>query len=254
MLAKHNVRTDKGFGQHFLISERVVGAIVHAASEFDGVLEVGPGPGVLTKWLALQSEVKAIEVDHRILGVLADYSPGISVLNCDALAVDWRDELLALPSPVGIVSNMPYNISGPLLEKVSQSSDLIAGAVLMMQREVADKIRAKVGDRKRGSLSVNLQMVFDIEFVCAASGGCFLPPPKVESCVLKFVPRSDSVEPSIRTKIEKIVRHGFRMPRKTLANNLKGIVDIEGLGFKDSVRPHELTESEWMKVYARAQE
>lgn len=254
VLTKHGVKTDKSFGQHFLISERVVSDIVRASAGFAGVLEIGPGPGVLTRWLLEDRAVEAIEIDDRILGVLAEYAAGVTIHSGDALEIVWRDLIERLSAPVGIVSNMPYNITGPLLEKVAQCSELIEGAVLMMQKEVADKIRAKVGDRNRGAVSVNLQRLFHVEFVSLASGGCFMPPPKVDSSVLKLTPREDRLIGTERARFERVVRAGFKMPRKTLANNLRGLVSVDELDLKPSIRPHELTEAEWEMVAGIAPE
>lgn len=251
MLAKHGVRTDKRFGQHFLVSTRVVSSIVGAAEGLAGILEIGPGPGVLTRFLVADgASVTAVELDRRVLPVLAEFAPGAAVLSADALAMDWEALLGDLPLPRGIVSNMPYNITGPLLDRVGGVSGLIDRAVLMMQKEVADKIMALPGDRTRGAVSVNLQAVFRVSPVCGVPGGCFMPPPKVDSSVLLFVPREDRLEGVERERFERVVRAGFRMPRKTLANNLKGVVDLDGLGLKESVRPHELTEDEWRRVAA----
>ncbi len=233
----------------------MVGASTGAASGLAGVLEIGPGPGVLTRFLVEGGvSVTAVELDRRVLPVLEEFAPGAAVLSADALAMDWEALLSDLPLPRGIVSNMPYNITGPLLERVAGVSGLIDRAVLMMQKEVADKIMALPGDRTRGAVSVNLQSVFRISSVCGAPAGCFMPPPKVDSSVLLFVPREDRLEGVERERFERVVRAGFRMPRKTLVNNLKGVVHLDGLGLKESVRPHELTEDEWRRVASRASE
>lgn len=155
-----------------------------------------------------------------------------------------------LPEPRGIVSNMPYNITGPLLGKVEEVGGVIDRAVLMMQKEVASKITAKAGDRTRGALSVVLQRAFEISLVCQASAGCFLPPPKVDSTVLLFVPRGDRLEGQERERFAGLVRMGFAHPRKTLANNLKGRVDVVAAGLRATVRPHELTEEDWERLVA----
>lgn len=251
LLAKHGVRTDKRFGQHFLVSTRVVRSIVGSSTGLKGILEIGPGPGVLTRHLCGLGKVRAVELDSRVLPVLAEYAPDAEVTEADALALDWDALLEEMPCPRGIVSNMPYNITGPLLEKVSGVLRSIDRAVLMMQKEVAVKILARPGDRNRGALSVNLQAAFGISVVCDASAGCFLPPPKVDSTVLLFVPRDDIRDTTV---FRRVVSTGFRMPRKTLANNLRGVVELDGLGLKESVRPHELTEDDWWRVVERVSE
>lgn len=214
------------------------------------VLEIGPGIGVITRPLTQrQPHVTAIELDERVLPVLADYAPQAEVIRMDALELDWSERLLQWPSPRSIVSNMPYNITGPLLGKVSESRALIDRAVLMMQREVGERILAQPGQSQRGSLSVVMQAQFDIRRVCHVPPGAFLPPPKVESVVLAFLPRPSSpAEP-----FTKLVRAGFGQPRKTLWNNISGLgisrTEFESyVASRDmatSVRPHQLTQADW---------
>ena len=254
MLAKNGVRPDKSLGQHFLVSEGVVGKIVARASGLAGVLEVGPGPGVLTGPMTREGiVVTAVEVDTTILPVLAEMAPEAAVVVGDALKVGLRELLEALPEPRGIVSNMPYNITGPLLEKFTECRPFLSKAVLMMQREVAEKILAPPGDRRRGALSVSVQARFHVTRVCHVPPGAFLPPPKVDSTVLELVPTVD-----VRGDIEdmmKLVRAGFTQPRKTLLNNLAGAFGIEqtrsrivNAGLDERVRPHQLTWEQWLKV------
>lgn len=171
----------------------------------------------------------------------------------DALAVDWEVILGALPGAVGVVSNMPYNITGPLLDKVAGVQPLIDRAVLMMQREVGEKIVAPAGDRNRGAVSVVFQRLFTISRVCLVAPGCFLPPPKVDSIVLDFRPRMAGDD-----RVFGIVRLGFSQPRKTLLNNLSSRFDkvdlagvLEVLGLSMSIRPHEMTEENWFELVAR---
>lgn len=194
----------------------------------------------------------AIERDEKLIAVAAARAPGVEILHADALEVDWAEVLAALPQPCGIVSNMPYNITGPLLERVERQAGLIYRAVLMMQREVGDKILAAAGDRARGALSVILQARFEIDLVCRVTAGAFWPPPKVDSVVLEFRPKSDVVVEAF-----PIVRAGFRQPRKTLANNLSELLGkavaqarIQRAGLSGSVRPHELSWEKWVELSA----
>jgi len=213
-----------------------------------GILEIGPGIGVLTKPLSEQSQTVAVELDDRVLPVLADYAPNAEVIHQDALEADLATILEGLPTPRAIVSNMPYNITGPLLTAIAGQRSRFAVAVLMMQREVGDRILAEPGDRERGSLSVFLQSQFSIERVCLAPAGAFMPPPKVESIVLMFTPNDARYPISFFT----LVREGFRQPRKTLWNNVGGRVSRDAFdGFLAAhelpagVRPHQLTLAHW---------
>lgn len=256
MLARHGVRADKSLGQHFLVSEKVVSSVLARCEGLQGVLEVGPGPGVLTLPLSLQcSRLTALEIDPVMVKILADTAPVAHVVQGDALKSNLAQLLLELPEPRGIVSNMPYNITGPLLASFAACRTLIVKAVLMMQREVGEKILAVPGDRQRGALSVALQAAFEIRRVCNVPPGAFRPPPKVESIVLELTPKNWANGEHELDSIVELVRKGFAQPRKTLANNLSsefGHVEarkkILRAGLSESVRPHQLTWEQWLAV------
>jgi 16S rRNA (adenine1518-N6/adenine1519-N6)-dimethyltransferase len=253
-LRKHGLSADKSLGQHFLCAPNVVRDIVSAAGSYKGCLEVGPGPGILTSFLVEKSQaMTAVEFDSRMVPLLADSAPNCEVLVGDALKVDLGEVLKQLPEPRALVSNMPYYITGPLLDRFAGVRSQYACAVLMMQREVGQKILAKPKDRERGALSVCLQAEFEISLVCKVPPGSFMPPPKVDSIVLKLIPRLEEVTSAFK----KTVRAGFTQPRKTLINNFGATFRKEraeiaelvtGLGFEESVRAFELTEVEWRSV------
>lgn len=213
-------------------------------------MEIGPGPGILTRGLAEGRAIIALDLDPRMVEAATAFAPTADIRQADALEADWLATLHSLTEPRGIVSNMPYNITGPLLGKVAECQPLIDRAVLMMQREVGDKLLARPGDRKRGAVSVVFQRLFTITKVCLVPPGAFLPPPKVESIVLCFRPRLPADEP-----VFALVREGFAHPRKTLANNLagRGKSQVAGAlaGLSSTVRPHELTEEDWFGLHAR---
>jgi 16S rRNA (adenine1518-N6/adenine1519-N6)-dimethyltransferase len=201
----------------------------------------------LTKPLSEQAQVVALELDPRMAPVLSESAPRAVVVFGDALAADLADLLSGLPEPRGIVSNMPYNITGPLLDRFTAVRGLVSRLVLMMQREVAEKIMAQPGDSSRGALSVRIQAWFDVRRVCLVPRGAFQPPPKVESAVLRLIPRDDPLP----ERFEEIVGAGFSQPRKTLANNLpaprdRAIAALDSLGLAETVRAHQLTEEQWI--------
>ena len=240
------MRPNKSFGQHFLVSEPVIRQIVGTVEGFSGVLEVGPGPGVLTGPLTdLVEKVIAVEIDDVILPVLQDMAPDAQVVHSDALQVDLGALLDQLPEPRALVSNMPYNITGPLLTAFAAQRGKYSRATLMMQKEVADRILSPAGDRNRGSLSVFLEAQFEIRKLCIVPPGAFLPPPKVTSAVLEFFP----LEREFSSSFFKMVRAGFAQPRKTLVNNLKSMGlnagHLEQLDLSASIRPHQLTLEQW---------
>ncbi|MCA0361430.1 MAG: 16S rRNA (adenine(1518)-N(6)/adenine(1519)-N(6))-dimethyltransferase RsmA [Armatimonadetes bacterium] len=252
VLARHGLGTKKQFGQHWLTSSKVIDAIVNRTDGLASVLEIGPGVGVITRPMSERLPVHAVEIDPGVIPALRDFAPLARVTEGDALQFDWAGALRELPQPVGIVSNMPYNITGPLLEKVVGCSGLIDRAVLMMQREVGDKILAPVGDRNRGNLSVVIQAVFEVSRVCLVPPGAFRPPPKVESIVLDFRPRADVNLSHLQERVFPWVRRGFVQPRKTLANNLRGSGDVSSvlgeLGLSPTIRPHEVPWEAWLKI------
>ncbi|HVT14356.1 MAG TPA: 16S rRNA (adenine(1518)-N(6)/adenine(1519)-N(6))-dimethyltransferase RsmA [Fimbriimonadaceae bacterium] len=255
-LARHGIFAAKGLGQHFLCSGKVAEAIRLRLAGMRGLLEIGPGPGILTSVLSSNGErMIALEVDARMLPALAESAPTAEVRLGDALEQDLAAILGELPSPRGVVSNLPYYITGPLLTRIAEAASNWDKAVLMMQREVATRILALPGNSERGSLSIYLQAQFAIEKVCDVPPGAFLPPPKVESTVLELVPLRTAFEPGFFD----FVRAGFKQPRKTLANNLvasgmgreEATIRLERAGLDERVRPHMLSLAEWQSVAQR---
>ncbi|AIE86865.1 16S rRNA (adenine(1518)-N(6)/adenine(1519)-N(6))-dimethyltransferase RsmA [Fimbriimonas ginsengisoli] len=256
-LARHGLDATKSLGQNFLVSSRVVDKIVNAAHGCSGVCEIGPGPGVLTQPLSEQAErLIALELDPRMAVLLAESSPRAEVRQADALKIDLAALLDELPGPRAIVSNMPYYITGPLLQRVADVRGHFDRAILMMQREVAQRVVAPPASGERGSLSVYLQTLFEIRPLAEAPSTVFLPPPKVDSSVLLFVPRQVDVSDFYF----KLIRLGFAQPRKTLANNLaaglklsrgESIPILEELGMWEKTRAQELDEASWRALADR---
>lgn len=254
-LLKHGIAPSKGLGQHFLCSRSAVETITDSLACCKGVLEIGPGPGVLTGPISRQSQKTiALELDHAMVDALRESAPDADVRRVDALKVDLHAVLAELPCPRGIVSNMPYYITGLLLGKVAEVRSEFAVAVLMMQREVAQRIIAAPGLSERGSLSVYLQMQFGISLVAQVPASAFVPPPKVDSTVLCFEPKATGLSSEAEIGLFRLIRLAFVQPRKTLANNLMAgfHVDrdaaaslVERAGLREKVRPHDLTDDEW---------
>ncbi len=221
-LDRHGLTAKKGLGQHFLCSAKVVQAILGQLEGFAGVLEIGPGPGALTAPISSTGiRVTAVELDPRMGAALQESAPTAQVVMANALEVDLWELLRGLPEPKAIVSNLPYYITGPLITRFAECRLGFDRAILMMQREVGERILALPGNSDRGSLSVYLQAQFEIEKVCAVPPGAFLPPPKVESLVLQFTPRIREGDWMGLPEVSNWVRKSFAQPRKTLANNLR---------------------------------
>lgn len=250
-LKRHQLDAQKGFGQHFLVSSTVVDAIVKCFDGFAGVLEIGPGPGVLTGPISESVErFVALEVDRRLGPALAESAPKAEILFKNALEEPISPILEAMPEPRGVVSNLPYYITGPLLGRITDARHLWSKSVLMMQREVGTRILALPGDRNRGGLSVMIQARFTVRRVAQVPPGAFFPPPKVDSVVLELIPRQDDHPDDFF----EFVHCGFTQPRKTVANNLQSTgFDkdlIERAGLPLTVRPHELELESWSRLYA----
>ncbi|HJP82949.1 MAG TPA: 16S rRNA (adenine(1518)-N(6)/adenine(1519)-N(6))-dimethyltransferase RsmA [Fimbriimonadaceae bacterium] len=257
-LARHGLTADKRLGQHFLCSSRVVQAITERLSFCKGILEIGPGPGAITSQLAsFTNKSLAIELDDRMIDALRESAPETVVFKEDALKADLGDRLRSLPEPRGLVSNIPYYITGPLLTKFAEARTGYDVAVLMMQKEVADRVLAGAKASARGSLSVYLQSQFEIEKVIAVPSGAFLPPPKVESTVLQFKPKAVGIEDE--AGFFKLARLSFTQPRKTMVNNLvsgygiareEAVTWLESADLTERSRPQELDLAQWKKLWS----
>jgi 16S rRNA (adenine1518-N6/adenine1519-N6)-dimethyltransferase len=196
----------------------------------------------------------ALELDRSMIQALKESAPRADVRQIDALKADLSAILSELPSPRGIVSNMPYYITGPLLNKIAEARSEFSVAVLMMQREVAQRVTAEPGNGDRGSLSVYLQSRFEISLVAHAPAADFFPPPKVDSTVLRFEPKQSEFHAEFEAHFYRLIRLSFAQPRKTLANNLMSGLHqpretvaeaIEKAGLEEKVRPHDLTLGQW---------
>jgi len=229
VLEAHGLSADKRFGQHFLLDLNVTRKIARLAGPFDGdtVIEVGPGPGGLTRALLETdaSQVIAIEKDRRfipLLEELADASHGrLIVIEADALKAD---ELALLAGRVGhLVSNLPYNIGTPLLIKWLTGPWRPKSLSLMFQKEVADRVAAPAGADAYGRLSVIAQAVCEARVVMDLPARAFTPPPKVASAVVRLDPRADPPSPEILSALEKVTAAAFGQRRKMLRSSLKSL-------------------------------
>jgi 16S rRNA (adenine1518-N6/adenine1519-N6)-dimethyltransferase len=264
ILERHGLKPQKKRGQHFLCSQSVVQSIINHLQHFSSILEIGPGPGVLTAPLStLKEKVVAVEIDPVTISILKETAPQAEVIWGDALKVDLEKILSRLPQPRAIVSNMPYNITGPLLTRIAEHRRYLEGAVLMMQKEVGDRLLAKPGERERGSLSVFMQNQFEIKKVVSVKASAFYPPPKVESVVLELLPRVALVPTEQEPFFYRLIQNGFAHPRKTLVNNLMGKYELtrkeietllREISLSGSIRPHELEMKNWMDLAAKLHE
>ena len=217
-------RAKKRFGQHFLHERKYIDDILRAAalSETTQVLEIGPGLGALTDpILATGVSLQVMEVDRDIVARLRlRPESNLQIHEGDALRLDWRS-ILTSP-PYTLISNLPYNISSQILFCLLDERDLFERAVLMFQKEVADRIVAEPSTRDYGILSVLCQLYFDVKKVVSVPPGAFTPPPKVDSAVIELKPLL-APRYSVNDELffRRVVKAAFAQRRKTLRNTLR---------------------------------
>ena len=272
-------RPRKQFGQHWLRSEKALGRIVAAADlqkpddqgcGGDRVLEIGPGTGILTRQLlAKAATVVAVEVDRDLCQSLTQKfgkANNFLLLQGDFLALDLPALLTPFPPfqhPNKVVANIPYNITGPILEKLlgtigSPNIDTFEAIVLLVQREVALRLKANPGSRHFGALSVRVQYLADCEFVCDVPASAFYPPPKVDSAVICLRPRAIAIPAEQPKRLEQLIRLGFSSKRKMLRNNLQSIIEreqlnqvLEELNINPQARAEDLSVQQWVQFSNR---
>lgn len=250
-------RAKKRFGQHFLTSISVVRQIV-AVSEIGPahpVLEIGPGLGVLTEaLLAAGGDVTAIELDRDMASFIRERLPEVNLVQADGAAVEFR-ELLA-PKQWRCVANLPYNAGTKMITRMLERPDRFDRLIVMVQREVAERLVAPAGDRKRGSLSVFTEARAKARICIRVPPGAFHPPPKVHSAVveLRLRPEPDVGDAPVNV-FDAVVRALFVQPRKTIRNNLasrleRGSVDavLAELEIDARRRPATLTLAEVQRI------
>jgi len=226
-LAAHGLMAKKSFGQHFLLDLNITRKIARLAQvgAGDRVIEVGPGPGGLTRaLLETGAQVTAVEKDERfrpLLEEVAAASGALSLVLGDALTVD--EAAMAEGGPAHVVSNLPYNVGTPLLIKWLTGPWTPASLTLMFQREVARRITARPGDADYGRLGVISQATCEAAIVMDVPARAFTPPPKVDSAVVRLTPRADRPEPRRLDALQKVTAAAFGQRRKMLRASLKGI-------------------------------
>ncbi len=244
----------KGLGQNFLADRNIVDKIIQAAQLQPGetVLEIGPGLGVLTNALGQENPIWAIEKDQRLKPILAQtLSPEVKLIWADALEVDLA-ALLGSEKQVKIISNLPYYVTSPLVIRVLTSQLNWQSMVIMVQREVAERLTAAPGSKEYGSLSVLVNYYAQSRFLFKVPRTVFVPQPKVDSAVLILERRSrPAVEVTDPEFLFKIVRAAFGQRRKTLLNALAGTFpdweksrlaeQIEQVGIKPGCRGETLS-------------
>jgi 16S rRNA (adenine1518-N6/adenine1519-N6)-dimethyltransferase len=240
LLGRYNLRAKKGLGQNFLISERAFRAIVDASvrADDDWIVEIGAGLGTLTARLAErvpEGKIIALERDPDMIAVLRAELAGVDNVDIeatDALRYDLRMAAKWRGDRITVCGNLPYHIAAPLLFRVIEARAVVRCAVVMIQKEMADRIVAPPGGKDYGALGVMIRTYVDVSTVAKVGAGSFVPPPKVDSTVIKLVPLAGDgprVPIADERHYSEVVHAAFGQRRKTLRNALRAVFEDEAV-------------------------
>ena len=261
VLQKYEFVFQKKFGQNFLIDTHVLDKIINAAeiTKEDFVLEIGPGIGTMTQYLACAArEVYAVEIDKALIPILEDTLQdydNVTVLNEDILKVDIRKlaEEHNQGKPIKVVANLPYYITTPIIMGLFEEHVPIESITVMVQKEVADRMQVGPGTKDYGALSLAVQYYAEPYIVANVPPNCFMPRPKVGSAVIRLTRHKEASVKMVDEKLMfRLIRASFNQRRKTLVNSLKNSPElsfskeeiqaaIAACGFSEGVRGEALT-------------
>lgn len=264
-LEAHGLAAHRDRGQNFLHDEAVAERLVSLAgvAREDGVIEVGTGLGMLTRVLAARARrVETIEIDAGLVRALAatGLPANVRLHHADALGVDLAGLVRELGSPVRVVGNLPYSAATPLLRRLLDLGTSVRGVAVMVQRELAQRIRARPGSSDYGSLAVlhawNVALGASVDL----PPSCFFPAPRVTSTFLCMSPRETGLGAAELLACEVLLRAGFAHRRKTLVNSLARVADVEGsrtaaalreIGMPERSRAEQLDPAQWLALARR---
>jgi len=272
-LKKRGLWLRKESGQHFLIDQSVLDQIIEVAElqSNDTVIEVGPGVGTLTTALAQgvpEGLVLAIEKDPRLVATLRDdfkSRRNVKIVHEDGVRFIQeieRDESRIEAGTWKLIANLPYNITGQILRQIFEPKSPITDPVrivLMLQKEVVDRLLAKPGSSKRGILTIAREAGWDARLVTDVPAAAFFPVPQVDSAVILMVPRVDGVPLDVRRRILHLAKLGFAAKRRTIENTLSAglhlakeevAIRLAGAGIESRQRAEDLTFTDWQAVVA----
>ncbi len=262
-------RPRKHFAQHWLRSEKVLDEIIAAAdlTKSDRVLEIGPGTGILTR--RLLPEVKSlvsVEIDRdlckKLVKNLGD-KENFLLLQGDFLTLNLEQNLGSFPKfqqPNKVVANIPYNITGAIIEKllgkISQPAKTnYKSIVLLIQKEVGERLTASPNNKTYGALSIRVQYLADCQWICAVPAKAFYPRPKVDSAVVKLVPKTIENPANNPHQLESLIKLGFASRRKMLRNNFKSIIEpdklteiLQKLNLNPQCRAENISLQNWIEL------
>ncbi len=267
VLQKYNFNFQKKFGQNFLIDEHVLEKIIRDAgiTKDDCVLEIGPGIGTMTQYLAENArQVVAVEIDKALIPILKDtlseYS-NVEIINEDILKVDIKSicQQYSDGKPIKVVANLPYYITTPIIMGLFESKVPLDSITVMVQKEVADRMQCQPGSKDYGALSLAVQYYANPQIVANVPPNCFMPRPNVGSAVIKLsLYPAPPVDVNDESFMFKLIRASFNQRRKTLINGLKGgginiskediLEALEKMELSPTIRGEALTLEEFAKL------
>ena len=252
------VRPKKHLGQHFLkdknIARKIAGCLT---GNFDTICEIGPGTGILTSTLLEREEIKKlnlVEIDDESVTYLKTHfdDTRINIIPADFLKIDIKE---ISDKPFALIGNYPYNISSQIFFKALDNRDMMPEISGMIQKEVAERMISKPGNKVYGILSILLQTWYDIEYCFTVNENVFFPPPKVKSAVIKMIRNDVEKLPCDETLYIKVVKAAFNQRRKTLRNSLKNLLPDN---IRDNEifnkRPEQLSVDEFIKITGMVEE
>ena len=261
---KHGLLAQKSLGQNFLLDQNITNKIIALSLNKQGlanfnsinICEVGPGPGGLTRAILNEnpSSISVIEMDRRCIAIMEELKHEynnipFNIINGDALKYDISKEVI---SPRQVISNLPYNVSVPLLIGWLKNIKEYSALTLMFQKEVAERIMAEPRTKDYGRISILSQLTCKIDKLMDLSPECFIPAPKIWSTVLLFQPKEEKIPSHLIENIEKITSLAFGQRRKMLRQSLKSMPNLlskfEELGIQPTARAEELTPEQFLTL------
>lgn len=247
---EYGIRPSKRLGQNFLIDKNVLEKIIESAelSPEDTVLEIGPGLGILTLELAKRvKKVIAVEKDKNLARILNKELRIKKIENTEVISDDIlkiHNSLFSILNSYKLVANLPYYITSPIIRKFLEMEQKPKAIILMVQKEVGQRIMAK--PPRMNLLAISVQFYAEPKIIAYVSKNSFYPQPKVDSAIIKIIPKQI---PGIDTKkFFETIKKGFSAKRKMLKNNLSGL-DFDQIGLNPKIRAENLSISDWIKIY-----
>ncbi len=254
------MKAKKSYGQHFLhredITQNIANALIHR-DKYDKIIEIGPGKGMLTKYLYndWKENLIAIEADGDMVDYLAEHYPEVSVMHRDFMKV-WLSKIYGDDTQFGLIGNFPYNISSQIVFRMIEHKALIPEMVGMFQKEMAERIIAPSGNKTYGVISVLTQAFYEGEYLFTVKKGAFNPPPKVQSAVIRLT-RKENQDLGCSPKLFRaVVKTAFSQRRKMLRNTMKNFIPHEELMKDDfyTIRPEKLSVEQFIELTNKVEE